>query len=604
MGAVGSTTSRGTAPEPQPQANARQPQPQQPYVQQAGPYYPGQPPPPQYVRAPYPQGQQQQQQGYAPGGYGGQPQPMAMGGGGGGPRPSPQQQQPMTMMAAPGQGGGGGIPGGGNQHVTYLTPEQMQALFLTGQLPGAAAHGAAFFSPYGILPHMLPPLPPPRVEHAQTIRNDINVKKGTMRLLEEPSPSPGLVQSTAASPFGGDGARGRLFLEFTFDAAAPCAITVLYCVEEVSPKPQGAPLTSVFRSLRPPHSSSGSSSSSSDGIGTMAVRRVYPKGLGQKYSQALGYGSSNVHGTIALPSSAGLDPASHTLGYLQPSAYRQNELTATGQAVQLKPPQGGGGAAAGQLTSHFYPVIVILEAVGEGEKEGDSRIVNPHPSTGQYFPWSPPQPGGAAGSNANTSGRVQLQVTYATLVHHPNATAAAATASSTTSAAGGTPSSLQPSRTWTVRPLKQKIAVDSDRIYELREIYGVDGSSSSAAPSSTAAADGAGGGGGGRGGDKSPAASDHSSSAAADGMTASAGAASSSSSSAAAAAAAAALAAVGGERDGHTESVLSSSSECVICLTEPRDTTVIPCRHMCLCYECALQLRLNTNRCPICRARE
>ncbi|KAJ6969349.1 E3 ubiquitin-protein ligase LOG2 [Populus alba x Populus x berolinensis] len=43
------------------------------------------------------------------------------------------------------------------------------------------------------------------------------------------------------------------------------------------------------------------------------------------------------------------------------------------------------------------------------------------------------------------------------------------------------------------------------------------------------------------------------------------------------------------------------SKECVICLSEPRDTTILPCRHMCMCSGCAKVLRLQTNRCPICR---
>jgi len=41
--------------------------------------------------------------------------------------------------------------------------------------------------------------------------------------------------------------------------------------------------------------------------------------------------------------------------------------------------------------------------------------------------------------------------------------------------------------------------------------------------------------------------------------------------------------------------------ECVICMANDRDTIVIPCRHMCLCGECADVLRRQTNRCPICR---
>ncbi|RVW97263.1 putative E3 ubiquitin-protein ligase LOG2 [Vitis vinifera] len=44
-----------------------------------------------------------------------------------------------------------------------------------------------------------------------------------------------------------------------------------------------------------------------------------------------------------------------------------------------------------------------------------------------------------------------------------------------------------------------------------------------------------------------------------------------------------------------------SGKECVICLSEPRDTTVLPCRHMCMCGGCAKVLRFQMNRCPICR---
>ncbi|MQL82317.1 hypothetical protein Taro_014793 [Colocasia esculenta] len=53
---------------------------------------------------------------------------------------------------------------------------------------------------------------------------------------------------------------------------------------------------------------------------------------------------------------------------------------------------------------------------------------------------------------------------------------------------------------------------------------------------------------------------------------------------------------VDGEFDGN-----DPGKECVICLSEPRDTTVLPCRHMCMCSECAKVLGFQTNRCPICR---
>ena len=53
----------------------------------------------------------------------------------------------------------------------------------------------------------------------------------------------------------------------------------------------------------------------------------------------------------------------------------------------------------------------------------------------------------------------------------------------------------------------------------------------------------------------------------------------------------------------HWQRVLAMGRECVICLSEPRDTTVLPCRHMCMCNKCANELRNQpqTNKCPICR---
>ncbi|XP_068661167.1 probable E3 ubiquitin-protein ligase LUL4 [Aristolochia californica] len=44
-----------------------------------------------------------------------------------------------------------------------------------------------------------------------------------------------------------------------------------------------------------------------------------------------------------------------------------------------------------------------------------------------------------------------------------------------------------------------------------------------------------------------------------------------------------------------------SGKECVICMSEPKDTAVLPCRHMCMCSECAKILRFQSNKCPICR---
>eukprot|EP00243_Klebsormidium_subtile_P004688 TRINITY_DN1883_c0_g1_i1.p1 TRINITY_DN1883_c0_g1~~TRINITY_DN1883_c0_g1_i1.p1 ORF type:complete len:352 (+),score=76.79 TRINITY_DN1883_c0_g1_i1:201-1256(+) len=45
----------------------------------------------------------------------------------------------------------------------------------------------------------------------------------------------------------------------------------------------------------------------------------------------------------------------------------------------------------------------------------------------------------------------------------------------------------------------------------------------------------------------------------------------------------------------------AGNKECVICLTEIRDTLALPCRHLCMCADCAKALRYQTNKCPICR---
>jgi hypothetical protein len=118
------------------------------------------------------------------------------------------------------------------------------------------------------------------------------------------------------------------------------------------------------------------------------------------------------------------------------------------------------------------------------------------------------------------------------------------------------------------------------RVFVLQEIYGMDG--------------GMGGGSGGNraGGKPAPPSFPSSSAAAAAGPTPT-----TTTSSAASAQHAASLSSA-------SSSMLASGSECVICLTEPRDTTVLPCRHMCLCAACAQQLRFNTNKCPVCRERE
>lgn len=45
----------------------------------------------------------------------------------------------------------------------------------------------------------------------------------------------------------------------------------------------------------------------------------------------------------------------------------------------------------------------------------------------------------------------------------------------------------------------------------------------------------------------------------------------------------------------------SEAEPCVICLSESRTTALLPCRHMCVCESCAVQLKLRKQACPICR---
>ncbi|CAN0535843.1 unnamed protein product, partial [Ectocarpus sp. 12 AP-2014] len=38
--------------------------------------------------------------------------------------------------------------------------------------------------------------------------------------------------------------------------------------------------------------------------------------------------------------------------------------------------------------------------------------------------------------------------------------------------------------------------------------------------------------------------------------------------------------------------------ECVICLTDPKNTLLLPCRHLCVCTECFRHV----DKCPVCRS--
>mmetsp|Transcript_9487 Transcript_9487/g.14286 ORF Transcript_9487/g.14286 Transcript_9487/m.14286 type:complete len:451 (-) Transcript_9487:279-1631(-) len=54
------------------------------------------------------------------------------------------------------------------------------------------------------------------------------------------------------------------------------------------------------------------------------------------------------------------------------------------------------------------------------------------------------------------------------------------------------------------------------------------------------------------------------------------------------------------ERDTAVE-VDTDAPECVICMTDPKEVAVYPCRHMCMCLTCAEALPSQGNKCPMCR---
>lgn len=36
-------------------------------------------------------------------------------------------------------------------------------------------------------------------------------------------------------------------------------------------------------------------------------------------------------------------------------------------------------------------------------------------------------------------------------------------------------------------------------------------------------------------------------------------------------------------------------------MTDKPDTMIMPCKHMCLCFDCCLDLKSKSNKCPLCR---
>lgn len=46
---------------------------------------------------------------------------------------------------------------------------------------------------------------------------------------------------------------------------------------------------------------------------------------------------------------------------------------------------------------------------------------------------------------------------------------------------------------------------------------------------------------------------------------------------------------------------LGDDNLCLVCMSAVKDTVVLPCRHLCLCRKDAQIIRMQMNKCPICR---
>ena len=46
---------------------------------------------------------------------------------------------------------------------------------------------------------------------------------------------------------------------------------------------------------------------------------------------------------------------------------------------------------------------------------------------------------------------------------------------------------------------------------------------------------------------------------------------------------------------------LSKDIECMVCLSARRNACIVPCGHICMCYECGLEVQTKRGVCPLCR---
>jgi hypothetical protein len=351
-----------------------------------------------------------------------------------------------------------------------------------------------------------PPPPPPTHEYHQTatIKNQVNLKKATLRLERVGGGNEGGSNNNAPLP---------LALRFAFDASAPCRVTTfLHVAEEPRAGCRLVPL--------PTSASGGGVNDSADADACSAAWACarppvyYERGLDHQFPPVAG----------AQQEQQQQAAAAHVVDLSSDTFQRMAALSPP--PLPSSPARGGGGAssssgAAGTPANHFA-VVIRLESIAPEEAgaggAGGAATAPPAPRSLRDAPVGGPLPPW-----------VQAQTTYARLA----------------------PCADDPTG-WRLVILKQKIWVRGVS-YELQEIYGMEQQQGGGGAAAGAAAIAGG---------------------VATGVAVGAGGA------------------PGGDDGGR---------ECVICMTNERDTTALPCRHMCMCAECASALKTQTNRCPICR---
>jgi hypothetical protein len=348
-----------------------------------------------------------------------------------------------------------------------------------------------------------------------------------------------LVPAAAPSSSSSSGGASTLFaVRFVFDAALPCTVSLFFVAVEQPPTQEMAGRPLADRLITKFPSS--------------GAKFPFPAGLRQQFDALLLLPDDPKLHQQQQPTA---DPSSEQQSLIDVRLYTPEELVHVPPSLAAPSRSLSASAAASSLLASV-PVAGSLVPAG-------SESVPIPPS---MFPLVIVIEGLAHQPSLGGGGDVQLQATYATLVPAPPVSGPAGGVGGGGGGAGPAPIG--------VKVLQQKIQVGSS-VYVLKELFGVE----------------SGGAGGGSGSGSASASSSPTK-----------GAPSSSSSDPATSTSATSPPSPGDpSRPGHLLDPVISGGECVICLTERRTTAILPCRHTCLCADCAAQLRMQTNKCPICR---